>query len=138
MVTAFPLVRDFPAEMAGVVHARSAVRAWLAETSLIPESLYSELILAGTELFTEAVERGCSSTIVLRAWADDAAVVLEVEGGEPNGVAPPKVRPLWQGHVSDLRTSILEKVCDEVWRSAGEEGHRVRCRKRIGLDPLPG
>ncbi len=114
-----------------MAEARSAVRAWLARSEVVPASLHDELMLASTELFTDAVESGGPNPIILRAWTDEDYVVLEVEGGEPAEPGGPKVQSLWHGEAAELRMSLLRKVCDDFSRTSGG-APKMRCRKRMG------
>ncbi len=125
------LVRHLPPELAALATARSAVRTWLEESAVVPESLHEELMLAGTELCTEAIEQVGTGPIILRAWTDHEFVVLEVEGPETADVRLRTVRPLWHDEVIDLRKSILQSVCDDVSRSRQGAARLVRCRKRM-------
>lgn len=111
--------------------ARARLRRWL-DGSVDDPILRQDLLLVGTELCTEAVQRRGGGQIRLGAWIEDSSVILEVSG--PTGRAP-------DGCVADLarsrsdtrcRTEILERVCDEVTATTDESLRSVRCRRRMG------
>ena len=132
-----PLVHELAAGEPGLPAARSQLRSWL--THAVEDTIARhDLLLAGTELCTEALERQPTALVVLRAWVEHQAVVIEVTA--PAGVPLHEVVPRIRAPRRDRRwrASILRQVCDEV--SAAESGgaRTVRCRRLTGGGPRPG
>lgn len=111
--------------------ARARLRRWL-EGLMEDATLRQDLLLVGTELCTEAVQREAGAVVTLRAWIEERSVVLEVTG--PAG-------EVLEGCVTNLaesrsdarcRSEILERICDEVTATTDGRLRSVRCRRRIG------
>lgn len=130
-MAASSLVRRFPPELAVLPEARRAVRTWLEQSSVGPGALHDELVLAGTELCTEAIEEGGPGPVVLRAWVDEESVVLEVERPRPAAQTLRSVRSLWQDEAKDVREGILRAVCDDLSRSTEGRVLLATCRRRV-------
>jgi hypothetical protein len=82
--------------------------------------------VVATELCTDAVSATGAGLVTLRAWEDDLALVVEVEGGDGGFDVP----------VRDSRgLLIVEGLCDEVLTAVRGRNRLVRCRKRLGVSP---
>lgn len=125
------MLHHFAATVPELPLARARLRRWL--DGLVDDvTARQDLLLVGTELCTEAVQRDASGLVTLRAWIEGRSVVLEVTG--PAGQVLDGCVTSLAGPRSDARcrSEILERICDEVTATSHGSLRSVRCRRRIG------
>lgn len=140
-----PLLYEFGAGVRELPTARDRLRRWL-EGSVDDPLARHDLLLAATELCTEAVQRHPGGRVALRAWVEDRSVVVEVtapfggaaETGGDGRAGDGKVSSLAQsGSAAHCRSHILDQICDEVTRATNGSVRSVRCRRRTGRGGSP-
>jgi len=124
-----PLLHEFASAVAELPEARSRLRQWL-ERSVDDGPARQDLLLAGTELCTEAVQRWAGGRIALRAWVAGPSVFLEVTGplGWPSDGSVANLAD--SGSDARCRLRILEHICDEMSTRDSGRARSVRCRWR--------
>jgi serine phosphatase RsbU (regulator of sigma subunit)/anti-sigma regulatory factor (Ser/Thr protein kinase) len=133
-----PLNHRLSRSLAGVGLARDLLRDWLERVPVDADAI-EDLLLAASELCSNAVKHASwdDAGAVLRAWADGADVVVEVEDDgdgltlpylddEPPDRDAERGRGLW----------LVHTLTDEL-QQVGTEGNAnvLRCRKRSVVAP---
>jgi anti-sigma regulatory factor (Ser/Thr protein kinase) len=117
------LLHRFAPRVAELPAARRALRDWLAAHPIDGDAV-QELLIVATELCTNAVRHAASGFVTMRAWREDNAVVVEVEGRD-NAV----VRNLDHPEEGSRGMLIVQSLCDDVSIVVNGGSRFVRCRK---------
>ena len=124
------LDRRFPADAPSVTAARHALRDWLASSGVrATDAKTGELLLVASELAGNAV-RAKASWFRIRAWHDDAGLLIEVADDGPGFDAP--LPPLEQVPPLDAENGrglfLVRMMADRCTIFTSETGTIVRCR----------
>ena len=129
-----PLLHEFPSAVPELPRARARLRQWL-EHSVDDAEARQDLLLAGAELCTGAVQRRAGGPIALRAWVEDAAVVIEVTGPSRDLPDASVTTLVGSGGEARCRARILEQICDETCTTVKAGTRSDRCRRRTARRP---
>lgn len=117
-----PLRHRFAADVEALPLARILVRHWLADGDIRPEAA-EDVLFAGNELCTHAVQACPGGWCQLEGWEDDEGVRLEVSG-QPSPTA--KGEPIVHLVPGTPALELLERLCEKV-EVVGEGGVLARC-----------
>jgi anti-sigma regulatory factor (Ser/Thr protein kinase) len=125
--------------LASVGLARDLLRDWLIRVPVDHDAV-ADLLLAASELCSNGIKHASwdGEGVVLRAWVDEADVVIEVEDDgtglslpyldeEPPDRDAERGRGLW----------LVHTLTDELTQVDSEAVNAVRCRKRNVVAPQP-
>jgi anti-sigma regulatory factor (Ser/Thr protein kinase) len=137
VLSRIPFEHRFAPRVAELPMARRVLREWLDASGHDGDQL-QELLVVATELCTEAVRSSFAGLVTLRAWEDDAGVVVEVESLDgANGRA--SVQAAGDPLDEAVRGMVIVRaLCDEVTIMVRGANRFVRCRKQIGASPAYG
>lgn len=122
-----PFNERYPAMVESVTAARRAVAGWFGGQRLAGERV-SDLLLAITELTTNAV-RAARSAVDVRCWLTDDAVMAEVTDDGPgfDSAIPRHVRELDLLAERGRGLFLVDALVDECTIESGANGTIVRC-----------
>jgi anti-sigma regulatory factor (Ser/Thr protein kinase) len=131
-----PFEYRFTPTTAAVSIARHLLDEWLTRFP-VPRAETDDLVLVASELISNAVRHatGEAAGTCLRAWPEDADVVIEVEddGGGPAAWPVPHDEPPPADLERGRGLFLVHALSDEVEMESVGRVTRVRCRKRAVL-----
>jgi serine phosphatase RsbU (regulator of sigma subunit)/anti-sigma regulatory factor (Ser/Thr protein kinase) len=135
-----PLSHRLSRSLAGVGLARDLLKDWLVRVPVDSDAV-ADLLLVASELCSNGIKHASweGDGAVLRAWVEDADVVIEVQDDgaglslpyldeEPPDRDAERGRGLW----------LVHTLTDELLQVDTDVGNVVRCRKRNVVAPHPG
>ncbi len=129
-----PLVHRLSPNLSELPLVRRMLREWLERTPSDPDACFDLLVVA-TELCTNAIQHAGSGLVTLRAWEEDGAVVMEIEGVDRPSGASPIVRDLDDPMAEGGRgMRIVNELCDYLSVTMRGPQRCVQCRRRMGDD----
>ncbi len=114
--------KQFGVSMANVRHARRFVHS--SVDGAVPERVSADLVLATSELVTNAFEHaGAPVEVIVRAGADFATVTIRCAGVERDGIAAvARWRTAPPDHITGRGLGIVYHVADHVeFAQTGDE-----------------
>jgi anti-sigma regulatory factor (Ser/Thr protein kinase) len=127
------LLHRFAPHIAELPIARRALREWLAEVPRDPDAV-QELLVVATELCTNAIRHAGSGMVTLRAWDEDAAIVVEIESADRLAESSTIVRDLTDPLAEGGRgMQIVQHLCDDLSIVVRGRSRVVRCRKVVPI-----
>lgn len=131
-----PFEYRFTPQPAAVSIARHLLEEWLIRFP-VPRDETSDLLLVASELISNAVRHatGRPGGVALRAWAEDADVIIEVEddGGGAGAWPVPDEEPPPADLERGRGLFLVHALSDTVETATEGEHTTVRCRKRAVL-----
>jgi anti-sigma regulatory factor (Ser/Thr protein kinase) len=131
-----PFEYRFTPTTAAVSLARHLLSDWLTRFP-VPADETGDLLLVASELISNAVRHatGSEGSTVLRAWAEDADVVIEVEddGAGPSAWPVPDDEPPPPDLERGRGLFLVHALSDAVEMESDSHRTAVRCRKRAIL-----
>ena len=125
-------LRFLPASSQAVPLARHALADWLQD--LTPAPTTDDVVLACSELCTNAVRHTGDEGFTVRAWMDDNRVVIEVENAGDFAGAPGRRPTLSSADFESGRGLFLVEALTDSLEVDQRDGRTVvRCAKRTTL-----
>jgi anti-sigma regulatory factor (Ser/Thr protein kinase) len=127
----------YPSSPASTVEARRAVLAYLAHLGIDGPTV-DDLESALGEALANAAEHGHrdGAMFEVHSWVDGDGVVIEVQDDGPGFPSPPPEKRPGSHAPRGFGIFIMRTLVDEV--SYGDQGRRVRLRKRLRADEAHG